>query len=569
MRRRRARYVLILLLLLVAGGLVVRAWLRGPTIKTGSYLLLDIGGAYEEAPPQDLAGRLLHRHERTLIDLLTMVREAQVDRRIAGIIARIRSLEAGWGKVQDARDALVAFKRSGKPLLALLEGEARGSNKEYYLATAADRIYLAPDVTAPLNGLAAQFVFLGGVWDKLDIEMSVEKIREYKTLGDMIANKEMTPAHREMANSLLDSIEEQFVAGIAQGRGLEAAAVRALIDECPVAPAEFESAQLSNGTRYLQDLQDELGGAETPLVEMTDYAQVSPASLGLGTGPKIAVVYAVGTIVTGESGTGVEGQMLGADTATEALKEAAEDDDVRAIVLRIDSPGGSALASDLVWRATQQARRKKPLIVSMSDVAASGGYYIAAGASRILAQPGTLTGSIGVVFVRPNVHGFLARIGVNTETIGRGRFAELDDLTTPLSDAGRQKLIDEMQHIYDIFVQRVAAGRNMTAERVNDVGRGRVWTGAQATENGLVDEAGGFMAAIQAAKRAAGVEPEKEVQLVFFPRPRGALERVGELLGARASLDVPRPWQDVLRSVVLPFADGTLLALMPEMVDVR
>ncbi len=567
--RRWRRFLLILLVLMVAGGLIVRARWRGPEVKAGSYLILDVGGAYSEAPPQDLVGQLLRRRERTLVDLLTMIREAQVDQRIKGVVARIDPLETGWGKVQDIRDALVEFKSSGKPLLALLEQEALGRNKEYYLASVADRVYLSPAANAPLNGLQAQFFFLGGVWDKLDIQMDVEKIREYKTIGDMIANKEMSAAHREMANSLLDSIEAQFVNGIAQSRGLPAAGVRALIDQCPLSPADYEAARLSDGTKYLQDLHEELGGEETPFVEMKDYAQVNPKTLGLGVGPKIAVVYGVGAIILGEGGTGVQGQMLGADTVSEALRDAADDDDVQAIVFRVDSPGGSALASDLVWRATQQARKKKPLIASMSDVAGSGGYYIAAGASQIMAQPATLTGSIGVVFVRPNIRGLLARVGINTESIGRGRFAQLDDLTTALSAEGRQKLIDEMNHTYDVFVDRVATGRNMTRERVNDVGRGRVWTGAQAKDNGLVDELGGFVAAVQAAKHAAGIQPKQEVQLVFFPKAKGILDRLSEVLSSRMTLELPRSWQQALAALTPAFADGSPLALMHETVEVR
>ncbi|MFI5366122.1 MAG: signal peptide peptidase SppA [Candidatus Binatia bacterium] len=566
--RRRMRYVLVILLVLIVGGLLLRARLRGPRIKPGSYLLLDVGGVFAEAPPQDIVGRLLRGREHTLIDLLTMIREARVDKRIKGVIVRIGRFDSGWAKVQDIRDALLEFKQSAKPLLALIEHEATGGNKEYYLAATADRVYLSPSSTAPLSGLAAQFQFLGGVWEKLDIQMDVEKIREYKTFGDMIANKEMTAAHREMANSILDSIDAQLVSGLAQGRGLEPAAVRALIDQCPVAPAELEAAHLSNGTKHLQDLQDELG-ADTPLVQMKDYAQVSASSLGLGAGPKIGVVYAVGTIVTGESGSGVEGQTLGAQTVSDALAEVAADDDVRAIIFRIDSPGGSALASDMIWRATQAARKQKPVIVSMSDVAGSGGYYIAAGATKIVAQPATMTGSIGVVFARPNIRGLLARLGVNTETITRGKFADLDDLTTPLRPDARQKLIDEMTHIYDVFVDRVATGRSLTAERVNEIGRGRVWTGAQAKENGLVDELGGFASAVQLAKQAASIDAKREVELVFYPEREALFERVAELLSTRVVEVVPETLRSALRSVVVPFEEGAVLTVMPESVDVR
>ena len=204
--RRRTRWILLLLFIVIVGTFIARRSLRGPTVPNNSYLVLDLNGRFAEAPPQDIVGRLLRPRERTLIDVVTMIREAQVDHRLKGVIARIGSLDIGWAKVQDLRDALLEYKKSGKPLLALLQQEIAGGNAEYYLASAADRIYLSPDVTAALTGLAAEYFFLGGVWDKLDIHMDVEKIREYKTIGDMIANKEMTPAHREMADSLLDSI---------------------------------------------------------------------------------------------------------------------------------------------------------------------------------------------------------------------------------------------------------------------------------------------------------------------------------------------------------------------------
>jgi protease-4 len=567
--RRRTRYILLLLVVLVVGGLIARARLRGPEIKAGSYLLLELRGTYTEEPPQDLLGSLLHRRERTMLDVLDTIRKAQADERIEGMIVRIARLDIGWAKTQDIRDALLEFTHAGKPLVALLEQEVSSGNKEYYLASVAERVYLSPNVTVPLNGLQAQFVFLGGLWEKLDVQMDVEKIGDYKSFGDTIAGKGMTPALREMADWLLDSLSAQLVDGVARARGLEPQAVQQVIDECPVSPAEFQAVRLSNGTKYLQDLQTELGGKDTPLVRMEDYAQVPASSLGLDVGSKIGVVYGVGSIVTGESGTGVQGEVMGSQTVSQALSDAAEDDDVKAILFRVDSPGGSALAADLVWRATQEARKHKPVVVSMSDVAGSGGYYIAAGASRIVAQPGTLTGSIGVVLARPNVAGLLARLGINTETISRGKFAELDNVTTPFTPEQRAKVVAEMNLVYDIFVDRVAKGRNLTKERVDELGRGRVWTGAQAKENGLVDELGGFRAALQAAKVAAGMAPSQEVKLVFYPRRKGVLERLAELLSARVRSQLPGALRQALRVLPLPLEDGSVVTMMPQGIDIR
>jgi protease-4 len=565
--RRRARLLLMLLLLVVVSAVVLERLFGGPQIDTGSYLLLDIRGHYVESPPQDVLGRLAGGGGKPLYNLLAMIKTAASDERIAGAIARIGPLEIGWAKAQDIRDAFTEFRKSNKPLLALLEQEATGSSLEYYVAAGAERIYLSPAVTAPLNGLASQFIFLGGVWEKLDVELAVEKIREYKTAGDMLSNKEMTAAHREMANWLLDSIDEQFVAGVAAARELNLQRVRELIDECPATPARYEEAGLSDGTKYLEELHDALGGDQVPLVDMEKYAEVD-LSQGSGSN-QIAVVYAVGVIVNGESGMTLSGQVLGANTLRQALKDATDNESVKAVVLRVDSPGGSALASDLIWRATQSVREKKPLIVSMSDVAGSGGYYISAGADRIVAQPGTFTGSIGVVFARPSIPRLLANLGINTETITRGKFAYLDDFTMPLDPAGRAKLVAEMEHIYEQFVERVAEGRTLSAAEVDEIGGGRVWTGVQAVEQKLVDRLGGLQDAIGEAKDAADIEPDEDVEIVFYPQAKPLIERLAETLGGQSGVRLPAPLERLAQMLGEPFADGALLTLMPQLIEIR
>jgi protease-4 len=565
--RRRTRVLLLLLVAGVAGAFVIGRVVGGPQIKTGSYLLLNVRGQYVEAPPQDAIGRLTGGG-RPLLDLLRMINAAKSDERIAGLIVRVGSLGIGWAKAQDIRDAFADFRKSNKPLLALLEQEASGSNVEYYVASAAERVYLSPAVTAPLNGLASNFVFLGGLWEKLDIELTVEKIREYKTMGDMLGNKRMTEAHREMANSLLDSINDQFVTGLAEGRQLELAAVHRLIDECPVSPAGYEAAGLSDGSKYLEAIHESLGGDQVPLVEQEDY-ELQLDGNRLAGNPQIAIVYAAGTIINGESTTGLQGEMAGADTLREALEEARVDENIKAVILRVDSPGGSALASDLIWRATQKVRATKPVIVSMSDVAGSGGYYISTGANRIVAQPGTFTGSIGVVFARPNVRGLLRNLGIHTETITRGRYAYLDDLTSPLDAGARTKLIDELDHIYAQFVDRVASGRGLSTEAVNDIGRGRVWTGAQAAEIGLVDDLGGFHTAIDIAKEQAGIDPAADADLVFLPKEKPLLARLAAIFAGRGGVRLPQHLEQVLRLAAHPFEEGTMLTLMPESIDIR
>ncbi len=559
---RRRRWIILLLIIAGAGFLTYRAKHSSPSIADGSYLLLDLGGNYADGPPEDLIGRWFSGGNPVLIEILTTIRNAQHDKRIKGVVVRIRSLDVGWGKLQDLRDALIEYKQSGKPLLALMVNEAGSANAEYFLATAADRIYLAPATTAPLSGLATHAIFLGGVWEKLDIDMQVEKIAEYKTFGDMIINKEMSPAHRQMTNEMLDSLNAQFVGTIAQARNLDPVEVQRLIDECPSRPSEYEAAHLSDGTKHLQDIAEEVGGDKIPLVTTAKYMHVTPESLKLEEGPTIAIVYGVGNVVSNDKAG--QNNVLGAEGVSKSLRDASKAKDVKAIVFRIDSPGGSALGSELIWRAVIEAKEHKPVIVSMSDVAASGGYYVAAAATRILAQPTTITGSIGVVFARPAIGRLLERLGITGETISRGRHAAANDLTTPLSPEMRAKLVDEMHYIYDTFVDRVAKGRNLPSERVNELGRGRVWTGAQAKENGLVDELGGLRAAIAAAKSAAQIDAGKEVHLELYPKEHGLASRLGLAADTRIRAALPSWVREISAAIETDIQPLTPLALLPE-----
>lgn len=558
------------LLLLALGFFVGRRLLGGPAVPNGSYVLLDLQGDYPERPPEDLLGRFVFERPPSLLDLLLLIRDAREDERIAGLVVRVRALTIGWAKAQELRDALLAFREQGKPLYAYLEQELLSSTLEYYLASAAEKIYLPNGATAPLNGLLAQYVFLGGVWEKLDIEMHVEKIREYKTMGDMIANKEMSPYHREMANSLLDSIFGQLVSGVAGARKLSPEAVRAAIDASPATADELEQRGLVDGTRFLGDLRAELLGGEGKFLEAADYRKSGGPSLAGELNRKIAVIYGVGPITTGDSSEAALGSSMGADSIQEAFRAAAEDEGVASIVFRIDSPGGSALASDLVWQAVRQAQAVKPVVASMSDVAGSGGYYVAVGASRVFAEPATLTGSIGVVMSKPNVRGLLARLGVGTESLQRGELAALTSLTQSLGPAERERLVSSMRHVYDLFVQRVAEGRELAAERVDEIGRGRVWTGEQARERGLVDELGGFFQAIDAAKSAAGIPLTERVKLVFLPRRKMLVERLGELIDARLAGMLPA-WTRSLVEIIgaYDFPPGSALTLMPERIEIR
>ena len=566
------RRILIAVVLLAAVGLVGRYWFGRRGVAQGSWVLLDLEGDYSEGESDNLA-RLFGERPLSMLDLLMVIRDAGEDPRVAGLVVRVRPLAIGWAKAQEIREALRVFRQHGKPLHAYLELELGSSTMEYYIASAAEHIHVPPGAAAPVTGLLAQFMFLGGLWEKLDIDMQVLKIREYKTFGDMLANKEMSPYQREMANSLLDSMYGQVVDGISAERGLAPEAVRAAIDAGPATPDELRTAGLVDDAEYLDELRTALVGASGKFLSGDDYEdrrQPLPAQAPIH--HRLAVIYGVGPVTTGESHTSpLDGESsMGSDTLAEAFEDAARDDRIEAIVFRVDSPGGSALASDLIWRATRAAGDTKPLIVSMSDVAASGGYYVSAGGKRIFAEPGTITGSIGVVLAKPNVKGLLARLGINTAELQRGELAAMMSLTESFDPAELQRVNATMDYVYDLFLQRVATGRTLDKEQVNAVGRGRVWTGAQASEHGLVDELGGFFAAINAAKVAVGIPADEKVELVFYPNRRNLLERVEELLGTRLVGSPPLWWQQLRRATTgWRFPSGSILTLMPQEVSIR
>ncbi|MFN8642886.1 MAG: signal peptide peptidase SppA [Candidatus Binatia bacterium] len=568
------RWVLVVVLGLAVLGLAGRRWWASShAVPADSWVLLDLADTYPEEVADAPLARLLGESSTSFLDLLLTIRDAGEDPRVAGLVVRLRPLSMGWAKAQEIRAALARFKTSGKPLHAYLELELSGGTMEYFIASVADRIHVPPGAAAPVTGLLAQFVFLGGVWEKLDVDMQVLKIREYKTAGDMLSEKTMTPWHREMANSLLDSFYGQLVDAIAGDRKLDAAKVRKTIDSGPATPAELQAAGLVDDAQFLDQLRVALVGPEVDWLAGDDYAAARRPLPGAPTVRQhVAVIYGVGTVTTGESEAtpGRGAGTMGADTLAQAFREAADDDAVAAIVFRIDSPGGSALAADLIWQAADAARARKPVIVSMSDVAASGGYYVAAPATRVVADPGTITGSIGVVLAKPNVRGLLAKLGINTVELQRGEMASILSLTESLTPAQLARLNATMDAVYDLFLERVASGRSLDKAHVNEVGRGRVWTGIQAQERGLVDELGGFLAAINAAKQAAGIPVDERVALTFYPRQKPLLARLTKALGTHVLGSAPPWWRQIERATAAwQFPAGSILTLMPQDIDIH
>jgi protease-4 len=543
---------------------------RGPTVEAGSALLVRVGGELEDSEPRGVIGQLFAASRPTVRSLVASLRKAKTDPRIAGLVLAPSSTSALWGKIQEVRDAVLDFKRSGKPTVAYLEF---ATEREYYLATSCDRIYLAP--TSPLNltGLATYEVFLRGLLDKIGVYPDLVHVGDYKTAVNTFTERGLTPAHREMLDSLTEDLYDQLVRAVAEARRKSEADVRALLDRGPFLPHEAVRVGLVDDLAYEDELDEKakLGGGDVPFLEERQYRGVELAGAGLGRRPRIAVIYGSGLIVSGESRFDGPGRaVLGSRTLVQDLRTARADRSIRAIVLRIDSPGGSFVASDAIWREVSLTRKDKPLIVSMADVAASGGYYIAMPATRIVAHPGTLTGSIGVYAGKFAVGGALEKLGLRVDSVSRGRSAEMDSPVRPYSPTERARLEAQVQAAYESFVGKAAEARGVTPEEIDAVAQGRVWTGRQAKALGLVDELGGLDRAIALAKAHAGIPPATEVELVVFPERRGLAAWLADLVGTggtgpmewwlqAAAAQMSGPWS----AAAGLFRRGEPLALMP------
>lgn len=557
----------IVLGLILIGFVVVAIFvsaIRGerPSIRDNSVLALKVSGPLPDYVPDNPLNRLFGNPPQSLSSLLAQFRKAKADKRIKAIILDIDASETGWAKAEEIRGAIEDFRTSGKPVYAYME---TGFNKDYYVASVCDKIYLPPSGELFVTGLAADVMFFRGTLDKLGIYPDIYQIGKYKSAGDMFTQKQMTDAHREYINSLLDDLYGRMVEAMAKGRRKSADDVKKLIDNAPYTARQAQDAGLIDGALYRDEVEKQikkgLGYAdndELRLVKASDYRKISQESLGLNKGEKIAVVYAAGDIMSGGSQFGTDGQqqVIGSDSLVRVLNEVRDDKSIKAVVLRIDSPGGSGLASDIIWRGIESLKTKKPVVVSMSDVAASGGYYIACNANKIVAQPSTITGSIGVVGGKPVVKGFYDWIGVTNEYVLRGTNAGMFRESEKFSDSERAKFQEFLKGTYDDFTSKVAKGRGKDQAYVDSIGQGRVWTGRQGKENGLVDEYGGLDKAIEIAKQLANIPAEKSVQRIIRPIPPTLWEQLFSDTG-----------EDETEAGEATRQQAALLAAMPE--DVR
>jgi protease IV len=541
-----------------------------PTVAQNSVLQLQLSGDIPERPPVEVPfGAFAERPAPTVEGVWMTLRKAAVDARIKAVVLEPESLGVGWGKLEEFRADLERFKKSGKPLFAFLKTP---SAREYYLASAADRIYLGPTDWVDIKGMRVELMYFKNTLDKLGVDVQVEHDGKYKDFGDMFTRTSMSPETREVMTGIVDDLYSKMVGHIAQARRKTPEDVRALIDQGPfLANAALEDGlvdQLRYEDQMFADLQQKVNTGELHKLSAGRYQKVSPDSLGLEGRHRIAILVGDGTITRGSAeDEGASDDGIRASGFNKLLRRLAGDASLDGVVVRIDSPGGDAVASDEIWREMNLLSKKKPTVISMSDTAASGGYYMAMTGDPVVAYPGTLTGSIGVVFGKPNLHGLYDKLGVTKDMIARGRFAAIDSDYSDLSPVELAKLKEGIDANYHDFVAKVAQARRSPFDRIEPLAQGRVWLGGQAKANGLVDELGGLDRALELVKQKARIPASENVTIVMYPARRSILD---VLFGhAPESAVESRLRQFVKYWPPELWAKGGLLRMMPYAVNVQ
>lgn len=487
----------------------------------------------EESPFTVLEGR-----KTKLRDAIDALERAGEDGRVKGLVAHITSSPGSPAAVQELRDAVRAFRGQGKKAVAFADsfGEFTGGNGPYYLAAAFDEVYLQPSGDVGITGIAAESPFLKGALDKLGVKPQFGQRYEYKNAVNIFTERAYNDPHREATEGFLGSLFDQMVSGIAEDRELSEEQVREVVDRAPLLGQEAVDARLVDGLAYRDEVYakvKESWGRDAELLYLHKYLERAGRPHQRGR-DQVALVYGVGAVVRGKSDFDPlsGGTSMGSDSVAAALRSAAEDERVKAIVFRVDSPGGSYIASDTIRREVERARGKgKPVVVSMGSVAASGGYFVSMDADRIIAQPGTLTGSIGVYAGKFVTTGLWDKLGINWDAVAFGKNATLFSTDQEFSPEQREKVEAELDRIYQDFTSRAAAGRGLPLEKLQAVAKGRVWTGADAKEVGLVDELGGLSAALAAARELAKIPEDADVRVQLFPRPKNQVEALLAVFG--------------------------------------
>lgn len=539
-----------------------------PTVTENSVLVLDLNGGVPERSPVDVPIPWLGEQAGpTVLESWQLLRKGAQDPRIKALVVSPSGLNVGWAKLEELRSQIVEFKKSGKPVYAYLRA---AGTPEYYLATAADQIYMPPDDWLDVKGLRAELTFLKNTLDKIGVNMEFEGVGLYKDAPDSFTKTAPSPQTLEVTNAILDQYFGNLVAVIAEGRKKDQAAIRAAIDNGPFVGQGAVDNGMIDGMLFedqvYDKLNDQVKSGNLKKVRARDYIAVP--FTGFEGPSRIAVIAGDGEILSaGTVENFSEAGMTGSGMAR-VLKRVGDDASIKGVILRVDSPGGDAIASAEILHAAEMLSAKKPLLVSMSDYAASGGYMMSMTGDRVLAYSNTLTGSIGVFFGKLTLRGLYDKIGLNKYLLKRGRWSSIDSDYTPLSAEERARLQTELRAYYNGFVERVAKGRKKDASTIEPLAQGRVWLGAQAAQNGLVDEIGGLDRAITLIKEKAQIPASEKITLVAYPEKRSIFELLMNRDQPATELEIAidkvmggLPWRAL--------AQGGVLQAMPYAISVK
>jgi protease IV len=579
MSARRAVLVFVVLFAVLGAAVLIAALaMRGPNQSTqeSTVLVFNVPEQLDEAVPP--AGGLLELAQRdrpTVWAFAHGIRRAASDPHVVALVLHIDGIDWGWAKVAEMRDAIAVFRRTGKPVYAALSG---GGEREYLLASIAGTIASPPLAVLQLDGLSASALFLRGTFDKVGVTPNFAQVGRFKSAVEGYTRTGMSPPSREMLQDLVDDQFALLADSVGAARGMPPDSVIRMLEDGPFAAGEALARGLVDTLLYRAEV-DSLATAgddgRRPTLTLARYLDRIDTR---GGGAHVALITAAGVIAEGRSRSGGPGQgdVLGAQTIIKALREVGDRSSIKAVVLRIDSPGGSAQASDEIWSEVKRCARRKPLIVTMSDLAASGGYYIAAAADSIVAQPATLTGSIGAFGGKLNMLGLYHKLGLNVETVSRGRHAEMLSAFRDFTPEEAARFQSQMEGVYRTFVSRVSDGRHLSTVAVDSVGQGRVWTGRSARQRGLVDALGGFERAFTMARQRAGIAEDEVIAVEVFPRnERTLFQRLladlfsedndpDEMVAGAALPPVVQAWL-----AAASFPSGAALALMPWSIEIR
>lgn len=558
-------------------GLAVLGAASKPSVPGNVVLELELDEPLVEYAPEGSLASAFGQEKTTVRDVVDALQKAGDDARVKGLVVRLNGTPGSLAVVQEVRDAVKAFRAKGKKAVAFADtfGEGGGATGTYYLASAFDEVYVQPSGDVTLLGPAVETPFARDALAKLGVKPRIGQRYEYKNAVNTYTQQTYTPEHREATERFLTSMFSQVVKGVAADRKLSEEQVKAAIDSAPLLGKQAVEAKLIDGLMYRDEVYakvKEEAGKGTQLLYLRKYLE--RAGRPNTQGPTVALIYGAGGIARGESQTNpMSGEVtMGSETVAAAFRKAVEDDKVKAIVFRVDSPGGSYVASDTVRREVQKAHEKgKPVIVSMGTYAASGGYFVSMEADKIVAQPGTLTGSIGVFGGKMVTADLWEKLGINWEPLGVGKNATMysSDLDfTPEQLAKNDAFLDR---VYEDFTTKAAAGRKLPLEKLREVAKGRVWTGEDAKERGLVDELGGFPVALKLAKEAAKLDGGVRVEV--FPRKKGAAEILSELLGEKkgdssddegTGVKLTTPWEPLFEQTRALYQMGVKLGIVSE-----